>query len=141
MHCKGKRQQSFLHSASSGAAVSHKIINIMRRWQSELAVFFIMQELGGSNEIVWLWLHTMQGNCVALSQRIFWRPKIESVPKAVRRIEEGKTHLRLLNVQIRMQPLFREILQRWQKSGGHTGGSQISRTDLIPSPVTCPKFL
>ena len=120
-HCKGKWQQSFFfHSASSRAAVSHKIINIMRRWQSELALFLITQELGGSNEIVWLLLHTMQGNCVAVSQRIFWRPEIESIPKAVRRIEDGKAHLRLLNVQICMQPPFQEILQRRQKSGGHT---------------------
>lgn len=28
-----------------------------------------------------------------------------------------------------------------QKSGGHTGGIPISRTDLILSPVICPKFL
>lgn len=28
-----------------------------------------------------------------------------------------------------------------QKSGGHTGGIPISRTELILSPVICPKFL
>lgn len=60
-HCKAKhQQQQFLRSASSDAAESLKIINIMRTWQSELALFSITQELRGSNEIVCLLLHAAQ---------------------------------------------------------------------------------
>lgn len=101
-----------------------KII-LTRRGHSELALVFITQELWRQQWSSAAASHHAREFWSSLSQRMFWKPKIESASKAAWRIEEGKAHLRLLNVQICLQPPFQEVLQRWQKSEGHSGRKTI----------------